>query len=469
MVGLAIATLCGVAFWMRRELVRDHNANAPEDPLVAASRKAGAEAVPDLVLAFTTKRVKSERVSLPERILWKLQGGEGTPILFEDDQGIAVYRLQQLGPQAKAAIPAMVALLKGPDVATHHRAIEVLEAIGPEAPEVVQALLQALRHPDLDIGYCAAEALTMNEDKSVVPAVIEMLSEDKSSQSAECELRVLQALGPEACEAVPVLIECLNFERLARSAVNTLGNIGPDAAPAVPALLKLYDQSRANDKYPLRRSIIVALGRIGPDAQACSPLLIELAKRDDLDAVRALWRIEPQCSRLAMDVALRELKFIGCGVWRGSERYVIDLLGEIGPQARIAVPTLDQILEVHPPSYDIPFHVAWALWRIDPQQKAKVVPIFQGFCGRANSERNYELYCSAVGALWQIAPELHDELRPALAAILDEWKTVPARRYSSAEMKTLLAALTEIAKDDNFPDLRPWALMAIRSLNRVTP
>jgi len=470
-VAIVMATLCGVALWMRPELFRHHKAVEPEDPLIAAARKVGAEAVPDLVAAFTTKRVKSERVSLPERILWKLQGGEGTPILLEDGQGVAAFRLAQLGPQAKAAIPAMITSLKDPDGTTRLRAVEILESIGPETPEVVPALVQALHHPNSDTAYSAAEALTRisSEDKSVVPTVIKALSETKSSQSAEYPLLILEAVCSEAREAVPVLIECLNFERLSVSAVKTLGNIGPDAAAAVPALLQLYEQSRGDDRYVLRRSIILTLGRIGPAARESSPLLLELAKRDDLDAATALQRMDPQYRKLAIDLALRKLQLTGRGIWRGGERYAIDLLGEIGAEARTAVQVLNQVMDGHPPDDDIPFYVAWALWRIDPQYKTMVVPVFQKFRGRANSERDYELHCSAVGALWQIAPELRDELRPALAAILDEWKTVPARRHPSSEMKTLLPALTEIAKDDTLPDLRPWALRVIRSLNRVTP
>src|SRR2546428_947387 len=109
MVGIVIAALCGVALWMRPELFRHRSADEPEDPLVAASRKVGADAVPDLVVAFTTMRMKSERAPLSERILWKLQGGEGTPMLLEDGQGVAAFRLKQSGLQAKAAIPATMA------------------------------------------------------------------------------------------------------------------------------------------------------------------------------------------------------------------------------------------------------------------------------------------------------------------------------------------------------------------------
>lgn len=114
-------------------------------------------------------------------------------------------------------------------------------------------------------------------------------------------------------------------------------------------------------------------------------------------------------------------------------------------------------------------NVAWTLWRIDPQQEPRVVPVFQALRRRANSDPDHHLACGALGALWQIAPELRDELRLELVAMLKECKAVRGRRRVSLEMKTLLPALTEIANDANFQDLRPCAVMLIRSLNQVEP
>lgn len=43
MVALVVAAFCGVALWIRPELFLRQSANEPENPLVAASRKTGAE------------------------------------------------------------------------------------------------------------------------------------------------------------------------------------------------------------------------------------------------------------------------------------------------------------------------------------------------------------------------------------------------------------------------------------------
>ena len=44
-VAIVMATLCGIALWMRPELLRHHTAVVPEDPLIAAARKVGEEGV----------------------------------------------------------------------------------------------------------------------------------------------------------------------------------------------------------------------------------------------------------------------------------------------------------------------------------------------------------------------------------------------------------------------------------------
>src|SRR5205814_10518809 len=131
---------------------------------------------PDLVVAFTTMRVKSKPVPLPELIVSKLIDPSGRPLILEDGQGDAAFQLKQLGPQAKGAIPAMIVSLKDPDPLTRSWAIEILVSIGPETPEVVPALVKELNHPDSDTAYFASEALATISinDKSVTPAVIRM-------------------------------------------------------------------------------------------------------------------------------------------------------------------------------------------------------------------------------------------------------------------------------------------------------
>jgi len=88
------------------------------------------------------------------------------------------------------------------------------------------------------------------------------------------------------------LIRLLENAKACDLAVNTLGSIGPDAASAVPNLLRLGP----------RKWVIIALGRIGPAAKDAVPMLKDLRT---LDAARALWRIDPRYTQLALEVVQR--------------------------------------------------------------------------------------------------------------------------------------------------------------------
>jgi hypothetical protein len=176
--------------------------------------------------------------------------------------------------------------------------------------------------------------------------------------------------------------------------------------------------------------------------------------------------MDPPHRKLAIDIALQQLKSKEQRFWSEGARNAIDLLGESGAEAQAAVPFLLQALESHPQD-DMVFNLAWALWRIDPGQKATIVPLLQDLRVKQKAYRDSDLEWAAVGALWQIIPESRSELRPALFRMLAEWRDAPAARHASAEMKSLLPALTEIAGDPACKDVRPWAVMAIRSANRL--
>ena len=88
----------------------------------------------------------------------------------------------------------------------------------------------------------------------------------------------LSRLGPEARDAVPALITCLQGETLVReNAALALGAIGPDAKEAVPALIRLL----SDPEWTVRRQAATALGQIGPDAKEAVNALDKL--RNDKD------------------------------------------------------------------------------------------------------------------------------------------------------------------------------------------
>lgn len=446
--------------------------------------------VRELVDIFMKNRDWTE--SLPEKNLaaWRrTHGFQSPPVLLHDKQSDAAFQLIQLGPKAKEAAPAMVEALTNSAFLTHewalrqkgavdplveahadslnrHWAIQVLQAIGSASPVVVPALVQTLhaprRGPEPDeSGYRAAEALRIISlsDTNVLPAVIAKLESDPESPEAKNSIQVLDGIGAGASAAVPLLIRLLEHTNACAEVVSALCTIGSNSAPAVPALLQHYERLRGDDHFAERKWIVITLGRIGPGASQAVPMLNGLISRNQqrLDVARALWRIDPQFAQTAINTAVQELRF-----WNID---AILLLGEIGPAAKSTVPLLLQKLNA-PFNDQTEFNLAWAVWRIDPAQKERVVAVFEKFRTREGRYPCTELPVDAAGALWQIEPERREELKPAVIAMLKEWKETPAARAGWAEMKPLRPALENILADPNLGELRPWAILAIRQINR---
>jgi hypothetical protein len=436
----------------------------------------------ELVDIFMTNRDWTE--SLPQKQLdaWKKRHPyDDPPVIIHEKQSDAASQLIQLGVQAKVAAPAMIQSLTNSEFLTRQWAsgqkstdlsyadiadsdlknrdwaIRVLEAIGSASPEVVPALVREL--DDGQRGYEAGYALITISltDTNVLPAVIAKLETDPTSPEAKNSVQVLDGIGADARAAVPVLIQLLENTNACDEVVDTLCTIGPDAAPAVPSLLRLYERSQGDGMFRQRKWIVITLGKIGPAAKEAVPILLkQLRPHEALDASRALWRIDPQqYTQNAINVALHENQRKPIRFW---DTDAIALLGQIGPPAKYTASLLQQVLD-SPPNQWIAFNAAWALWRIDPSQKEKVIAVFEDLRNHGGDD----LPLDAVGALWQIEPERRDELLPAIIAIVKDGKVAPGW----AEMKTLQPALMEIADDPKYAELRPQVVLALRQINRA--
>lgn len=150
-------------------------------------------------------------------------------------------------------------------------------------------------------------------------------------------LTALEALGRDAKEAVPQLIPLLKDQNydLRTGAARVLAKIGSDAVSAVPALIETLESP------PLCRgpgSPAYALGEIGPSAKAAVPAL-ENALKNELvlpDAAAALGKIDPQAKADAVSRYIKELKDRDVEFRVRAAR----ILGELGPEAKIALPAL---------------------------------------------------------------------------------------------------------------------------------
>jgi HEAT repeat protein len=160
-------------------------------------------------------------------------------VLKENDsrvQALAASALRRIGPEAKAAVPNLIAVLKEEktSAATRIQAIDALGRIGPEAKDAVPALIHAVQTKDKD----PLSPLRLH-------ATI-----------------ALGQIGPVAKEAVPALMEALKEKGrgglLRIHAAEALGAIGPDAKAAIPAVKEML----ADRDLPGRDVVTRALEKI---------------------------------------------------------------------------------------------------------------------------------------------------------------------------------------------------------------
>lgn len=241
--------------------------------------------------------------------------------------------LVAVGPAA--AVPALIRMLDDHDDLAGPACL-ALKAIGPEAHAAVPALLRRLRTPDARWSAAAAQALgsIKAEPEVVAPALTEALHELNDSFSYytdEAEYYVCDALGrfaldsPDAMRALEAL---LNDEKphIREVAVQTLGNLGEVSIGSLPALLAL-----AGDRN-LSQAAMKAVVAIGP--KSVPHLIKALQERRDLAPVcRALGEIgEPSAAPYLLEVlddASFEVRAAACKA-----------LGEIGASADTVVPAL---------------------------------------------------------------------------------------------------------------------------------
>ena len=186
-----------------------------------------------------------------------------------DLRDFAVRLLQRLGPEAKAAVPAILKQLRasGSDEDPAFRASLqfTLGLIGPEAKDAVPMLIESLRSEDEDLrsSACFALAKIGKGAAAAVPALRKSLeSDDPFTQlsSAWALLEIDPGDRKLAERTVPLLIGALENERdgVRAEAARTLGGLGDIAEPAIGPLKKLLD-----DESPeVRQAAKKALGQL---------------------------------------------------------------------------------------------------------------------------------------------------------------------------------------------------------------
>jgi HEAT repeat protein len=179
----------------------------------------------------------------------------------------------------------------------------------------------------------------------------------------------IAAFGADAEPAVPRLVELLNDrsrEYRWLIAGNALGPIAKNAKSAVPAMIRLLEEKRAYDPI----LVIEVLGNVGPKAKDAVPCLQKELKSENaeigLAAARALWSVSKHPDVVPTLVSLVKDE-------RLESFYVaVHLLGEIGPEAKSALPALRASRPPATTAYPQPRQVVdFAIGRIENKEMEK--------------------------------------------------------------------------------------------------
>jgi HEAT repeat protein len=147
--------------------------------------------------------------------------------------------LQQFGPRAEAAVPAVVKLLSSPEEAVGQLAAATLGSAGSGAKDAVPELQKMLRSPVSDTRRHAVDALGLigAPAKTTLPDLIGLFDDD-SQQMRVVAIRAVSRLGKDAIEPLTSALTATS-ENARLGAVQALARMDREALPALPALRQL--------------------------------------------------------------------------------------------------------------------------------------------------------------------------------------------------------------------------------------
>jgi len=267
-------------------------------------------------------------------------------------QAGAIWALGEFGEDSAEAVQPLMKTLESGNSETAGITARTLGLIGSAAGPAIPLLIDRLKIDDPQIRMFTMEALgRFGEDaKAAIPKLLQLADRDEQMWGA------ISALSSMGTNAVPGLVELYRQGEGGKhsSAARAFMKMGPKAAAAVPALVEDLD----SESTGRNAQAAMVLGCIGEKAKVAVPRLTELIHNADvhvrLRAAEALWRLDRQTNAV-LPVMMAELEDWSkdTNALRGltedehgqsRQQVAAEVMGEIGPAAKAAVPFLRMML-----------------------------------------------------------------------------------------------------------------------------
>ncbi len=325
------------------------------------------------------------------------------PALIEELQfrnRAAPQALLKIAPQSEDVLKALIAALldsrKDQDSETlRHQVVmsfhiakpksekldEVLKGIaeGNESENLRQAARAVLLMPQPVSPQLRSLLMPGPFTKSDIPKLVQAIKDNPDNYPMA---RALTTLGPEAAAlAVPILMDIVQNKKSIFNAspfqhLCLLGEFGTNATPAVPLLIR-YAQS---DDLPAATTSLRSLGQIGPAAISAKPFLLSIINDANprllYEAANALWQVDNSEINRVLPLFLAALNDNTRNI-----AFEISVLGQMGPQAKAAVPRLLELMQI---KGDSRLSAASSLVKIQPDLTAQAIPVIIEELGNLN-------------------------------------------------------------------------------------
>ena len=217
----------------------------------------------------------------------------------------------------------------------------------PPASAVVLDIIQRLDDMDLERCRKAVEDLSRLEPieaRRAIPALVRALQRHADPRFRRRATEELERIGPPVKEDIDCLAQAMRipYKPLRMYVLHALSQLGPDAKPVMPVLAQ-----GLNDRdHDVRQQSALVVKNLGPSARALTirPLLKMAGDADDelaSDGLTALVKLGP-LTEDEIDALIETLDDPKRRIW--VRRFAADSLGDPGPKAAKAVPSLSKVL-----------------------------------------------------------------------------------------------------------------------------
>lgn len=377
--------------------------------------------------------------------------------LAEEDKDVqvgAAVGIAEFGPQASAALPHLLGLLKQKDPRVHWTMALALSSLGSDA---VPELVLALQNEDAGVRHGAALALGNFKQaaREAIAPLVAMAMNDRQPAPRAAALEALGEIAPQFEDAVLVFFEGIKDGKpeVQKRAAGSLQLIGAKVNGHLPAVR----DALSHDDDVVREAAAELLADVELAERDGVELLLDSIKSDNNTVVAAaigrMQDITPDNHDL-VPLLLRRLEDSSALV----RQQAIAGLGRIGPRAESAVESLAALLADE--SDEVRLQAALALAGIGSGSAKALPDLIIAFKDKNGDVRN-----AASLAAGQIGPAA---IFPLLTALKSENTSIRAHAALALgeigpAAKPAVGAL-EAAQEDTYSRVRTAATMALKKI-----